>query len=38
MDSKAHIPFGLPPIFPDFSDQLESYLTKPGKKLTEELV
>jgi len=38
MEPKAHLPFGLPPIFPDFSEQLESYLTKPGTVNTEKVI
>jgi hypothetical protein len=30
-DSGSHLPFGLPPIFPELSEQLESYLTKPER-------
>jgi len=29
--SEIHLPFGLPPIFPDLSEQLESYLTQPER-------
>lgn len=26
-----YLPFGLPPIFPDLSEQLEAYLTQPER-------
>ena len=27
----AHLPFGLPPIFPELSEQLEVYLNQPER-------
>jgi hypothetical protein len=30
-ESGVHLPFGLPPIFPDLSEQLEAYLTQPER-------
>ena len=26
-----HLPFGIPPIFPELSEQLEAYLTQPER-------
>jgi hypothetical protein len=30
-EAATYLPFGLPPIFPELSEQLETYLTQPER-------